>query len=180
MTTGVQINQGTVRRVLLPTGEGGPKGRMRAYCRWPAPSPAASRHLLPGGDWSLDICRRVALVNPNLRLQFRTSFVTWCRIRNVSIVTLRGGFPSFAKEGWLRPSKQCREATLAGADGVVGSSHRLSEVERTTPSAPSKERDHLLDGAATPPSPRRGISRSNALGKCPNSRSPGGRRTRPA
>src|ERR671936_2680027 len=29
--------------------------------------------------------------------------------------------------------------------------HRLSEVEPTTPSAPSKERDHLVDGAATPP-----------------------------
>ena len=29
-----------------------------------------------------------------------------------------------------------------------------SEVERTTPAAPPKERDHLLDGAATPPFPR--------------------------
>src|SRR5204862_6778318 len=37
---------------------------------------------------------------------------------------------------------------------MVGSSHRLSEVERTTPAAPSKEWDHLLDGAATPPLPR--------------------------
>src|SRR5437016_1500579 len=48
----------------------------------------------------------------------------------------------------------------------VGSSHRLSEVERTTPflmfrptgltlrAAPPKERDHLFDGAATPPLPR--------------------------
>src|SRR5438093_5949162 len=40
---------------------------------------------------------------------------------------------------------------------MVGSSHRLSEVERTTPAAPAKERDHLLDGAATPPLPRRGV-----------------------
>src|SRR6266700_7543303 len=59
--------------------------------------------------------------------------------------------PSLDKEGWLRPLRKCREASLAGADGVVGSSHRLSEVERTTPAAPPKERDHLLDGAASPP-----------------------------
>src|SRR2546428_2792388 len=65
--------------------------------------------------------------------------------------------PSLDKEGWLRPLRKCREASLAGADGVVGSSHRLSEVERTTPAAPPKERDHLLDGAATPPLPRRGL-----------------------
>src|SRR5438093_13625165 len=65
--------------------------------------------------------------------------------------------PSLDKEGWLRPLKKCREASIASADGVVGSSHRLSEVERTTPAAPPKERDHLLDGAATPPLPRRGV-----------------------
>src|SRR5437870_11272860 len=78
--------------------------------------------------------------------------------------------PSLDKEGWLRPLRKCREASLAGADGhersecepdrakqgrVVGSSHRLSEVERTTPvlmfrptgltlrAAPPKERDHF-------------------------------------
>src|SRR5437899_9561600 len=77
--------------------------------------------------------------------------------------------PSLDKEGWLRPLRKCREASVAGADGVVGSSHRLSEVEPTTlpcfalsgshslrscPAAPPKERDHLLDGAATPPCPR--------------------------
>jgi hypothetical protein len=61
-------------------------------------------------------------------------------------------------KGWMRPLRKCREASLAGAAGVVGSSHRLSEVERTTPSAPSEERDHFLDGAATPPLPRRGVS----------------------
>src|SRR5437879_2661816 len=65
--------------------------------------------------------------------------------------------PSLDKEGWLRPLRKCREASLAGADGVVGSSHRLSEVERTTQAAPPKERDHLLDGAASPPLPRRGL-----------------------
>src|SRR5436309_10950297 len=75
--------------------------------------------------------------------------------------------PSLAKEGWLRPLRKCRGASLAGADGVVGSSHRLSEVERTTPAAPSKEWDHLLDGAATPPLPRRGLRLSLQLSSMP-------------
>src|SRR6266568_8879375 len=78
-----------------------------------------------GGDWSLDICA----------------------------VFLEQKLPSLANEGWLRPLRKSGEASLAGADGVVRSSHQLLEVERTTPSAPSKERDHLLDGASTPPSP---------------------------
>ena len=75
--------------------------------------------------------------------------------------------PSLDKEGWLRPLRKCREASLAGADGVVGSSHRLSEVERTTPAAPPKERDRLLDGAATPPLPRRGLRFSLRLSQTP-------------
>src|SRR5437667_8265671 len=88
--------------------------------------------------------------------------------------------PSLDKEGWLRPLRKCREASVAGADGVVGSSHRLSEVEPTTlpcfalsgshslrscPAAPPKERDHLLDGAATPPLPRRGVWLSRRWGR---------------
>src|SRR6266849_5961640 len=80
----------------------------------------------------------------------------------------RAKLPSLAKEEWLRPSRKSREASLAGADGVVGSRHRLSVVERTTPAAPSKEGDHFLNGAAfldaspcrarasRPPFPRRG------------------------
>ena len=57
---------------------------------------------------------------------------------------------SLVKEGWLRPPRKCREASLAGADEVVGSSHRLLlDVERTTPSALSKERGYLLN--ARPP-----------------------------
>src|SRR3989475_6131508 len=86
--------------------------------------------------------------------------------------------PSLDKEGWLRPLRKWREASVAGADGVVGSSHRLSEVERTTPflmfrptgltlrAAPPKERDHLLDGAATP-LPRRGLRLSRRLSRTP-------------
>src|SRR5216117_1424126 len=70
---------------------------------------------------------------------------------------IRMELPPVAKEGWLRPLRKSGEASLAGADGVVRSSHRLSEVERTTPAAPFKGRGHLLDGAATPPWPRRGV-----------------------
>src|SRR5437773_827107 len=87
--------------------------------------------------------------------------------------------PSLAKEGAkrepdrakhqerLRPLTKWRAASLAGAGGVVGSSHRLSVVERTTPAAPSKERDHFLDGAATPPLPRRGLRLSRRLSQTP-------------
>src|SRR5438132_8089490 len=95
--------------------------------------------------------------------------------------TTRLELPSLAKEGakrepdrakhqeMLRPLRKCCAASLAGADGVVGSSHRLSVVEQTTPAAPSKEGVHFLDGAAflyaspyrarasRPPWPRRGV-----------------------
>ncbi len=37
-----------------------------------------------------------------------------------------GIFPSLAKEGRLRDQENFREATLARADGVVRSSHRLT------------------------------------------------------
>jgi len=65
--------------------------------------------------------------------------------------------PSLAKEGWLRPLRKSGEASLPGADGherseckpdrakqgrVVRSSHRLSEVGRTTRPRFSKERGH--------------------------------------
>ena len=32
---------------------------------------------------------------------------------------LEGRLPSLVKEGWRRPSTKCREATIAGAAGVV-------------------------------------------------------------
>src|SRR5438552_9012028 len=84
--------------------------------------------------------------------------------------------PALDKEGWLRPLRKCREASLAGADGVVGSSHRLSVVERTTPAPPPKERDHLLDGAATPPLPR--SIQSCPAGQLHNRKEVGGTKTK--
>src|ERR671937_894430 len=77
--------------------------------------------------------------------------------------------PLLGKEGWLRPLIKCREASLTGADGVVGSTTDYRKLNlpflpcfalsgshylrlraaalalrplRSRPSAPSKERDH--------------------------------------
>src|SRR5262249_21744865 len=47
-----------------------------------------------------------------------------------------GQSPLLGKEGWMRPLIKLREASLAGADGVVRSSHRVSVAEPTTPPAP--------------------------------------------
>src|SRR5213596_1559844 len=73
--------------------------------------------------------------------------------------------PLLGKGGVAAPIKKKPRSLLSGADGVVGSRHRLSEVERTTltcfalsgshslrscPAARPKERDHLLDGDTHP------------------------------
>src|SRR5207237_6862950 len=78
----------------------------------------------------------------------------------------RTELPSLAKEGWLRPLRKCRAASLAGADGVVGSIHRLSVVDQTTPAAPSKEGDNLFGGASTPPWLRREVKVSEEAAFC--------------
>src|SRR5437870_4974079 len=62
-----------------------------------------------------------------------------------------------AKEGWLRPLRKSGEASLAGADGVVRSSTDDWKLNEPPRPRQSKERDHLLDGASTPPLPRRGV-----------------------
>src|SRR5438552_7565282 len=66
-----------------------------------------------------------------------------------------------AKEGWLRPSMKCREATLAGRrrggsfNRRIDSSGSLDEPPR--PRQTRCLRAVFLDGAATPPLPRRGV-----------------------
>jgi hypothetical protein len=88
----------------------------------------------------------------------RTTFCIEHVVAGFSPRLISRKLPSLVKEGWLRPVIECREASLAGADGVVGSSHELSVVERTTPSAPSNVASrHFLDVASTPPFPRRGV-----------------------
>ena len=48
---------------------------------------------------------------------------------------------------------------------MVGSSHRLSEVEPTTPSAPASEASrHLINGAATPPWAKEGTASPQTVG----------------
>src|SRR6266571_6590029 len=71
------------------------------------------------------------------------------------------------KGGVAAPSKRCCEATKSGADGVVRSREIVLEFERTTPflmfrptgltlrAAPFKGTGIFLDGASTPPLPRR-------------------------
>jgi hypothetical protein len=54
--------------------------------------------------------------------------------------------------GWLRLVRRWCQVSLSGADGVVRLSHRLSVVERTTPSAPSKEASRHLSGCRVHPS----------------------------
>src|SRR3989475_992711 len=73
--------------------------------------------------------------------------------------------PLLGKGGVAAPSKRCCEATLAGADGVVRSREIVLEFERTTPSAPFKGTGIFLDGASTPPLPRRGVFFAQAFSK---------------
>src|SRR5262245_50394328 len=83
-------------------------------------------------------------------------------------------FPSLAKEGWRRLQEKCREAAWLGADGVVGSTTGNRWLEPAfvgrrglgacayRPSARADEASrNLLDRAATPPYPRRGICSPN-------------------
>ena len=69
------------------------------------------------------------------------------------------------KEGWLHPLRKYREATIAGAEGVVRSKEIVLEFERTTPSAPFKGTGIFFDGASTPPLPRRGVCFAQAFSK---------------
>src|SRR6266567_1433991 len=87
-----------------------------------------------GKNWSLDILSRAFFNGPEL-----TSRISHFAPDQLTQATGESKLPSLAKEGWLRPLRKRREASLAGADGVVCSSHRLSEVEPTTPAAPTKE-----------------------------------------
>src|SRR5262245_26130669 len=74
-------------------------------------------------------------------------------------------YPSFAKEGWTRPKENAAKHPLWSGRGgcfklpLITYTERFDNpwLETTTPSAPTKERGHFLDGAATPPSRRRGI-----------------------
>src|SRR5438067_13109804 len=59
--------------------------------------------------------------------------------------------PSLAKEGWLRGSRESCEATLARADGVVRSSHRLSFRKLNEPPRPRLSKEGAIYLMARPP-----------------------------
>src|SRR3989449_3260541 len=61
--------------------------------------------------------------------------------------------PLLGKGGVAAPLRKSGEASLAGADGVVRSSTDDWKLNEPPRPRQSKERDHLLDGASTPPLP---------------------------
>src|SRR5262245_52778961 len=68
-------------------------------------------------------------------------------------------YPSFAKEGYMRPKENAAKHPLRSGRGGCFK-HPLNRwLETTTPSAPSKEGGRFLLCAATPASRRRGIFR---------------------
>src|SRR5437762_9583019 len=72
--------------------------------------------------------------------------------------------PLLGKGGVAAPSIKCCEATLAGADGVVRSTIRLSAAERTTPAAPNvKVASHLLIRGGAPSFTKEGNTRRPRL-----------------
>src|SRR6266496_3557113 len=84
--------------------------------------------------------------------------------------------PLLGKGGVAARSNKYCEATSLGADGVVRSTTSRTikicgDIEPTTPSAPIKGCFAMfLDGAATPPLPRRGVLLPSTLGNNPSRR----------
>src|SRR5439155_19830625 len=69
-------------------------------------------------------------------------------------------FPSSAEEGWLRGQKKPRSHLSPRRRGGVGQPTDNSMLNQPPRPRPSKEWDHFLEGAATPPLPplpRRGM-----------------------
>src|SRR3989442_14532176 len=94
---------------------------------------------------------RISL-NPGTAGAHRTPTGVWTFARVFGAKT-----PLLGKGGVAAPIKKKREASLAGADGVVRSSTDDWKLNEPPRPRQSKERDHLLDGASTPPLPRRGV-----------------------
>src|SRR5688572_20162566 len=64
--------------------------------------------------------------------------------------------PSLAKEGGRASRRMARRNLWSARTGWFVQGNYSMVFGQTTPSAPSKEREHFLVGAATPPLPRRG------------------------
>jgi hypothetical protein len=91
------------------------------------------------------------------------SYVTAMKFRSAEITptnSVRGLASSRLGQGGVAaPIKKCREATVAGADGAVRSSHRFNRKlnEPPRPLHTMRLRVIFLDVASTPPWPRRGL-----------------------
>src|SRR5262245_11075131 len=94
-------------------------------------------------------------------------------MRGVSFTTTVSGtrvYPSFAKEGWTRPKENAAKHPLRSGRGGCLSPPLMNPngfdnrwLETTTPSAPLRNEAIFLDGAATPPSRRRGMRAPSGL-----------------
>src|SRR6266571_8827936 len=71
--------------------------------------------------------------------------------------------PSLAKEGWLRHQKDAAKPPSPAQTGWLVPKKNVLESEQTTPSAPFIGTGILLDGASTPPLPRRGVYSAQAF-----------------
>jgi hypothetical protein len=68
-----------------------------------------------------------------------------------------GVFPSFAKEGSARRTSQCHATLKFGATGVLVQPPIIGSGTNHPVCAGKGCFAHLIDGAATPPFPRRGV-----------------------
>src|SRR6266571_4191353 len=74
--------------------------------------------------------------------------------------------PPWPRRGGRAINKMLRRHLIMGAAGVVGSTTAYF-LTNTTPSAPSTvASQHSIDGAASPPRLRRGVSCSHAIFLC--------------
>src|SRR5205809_7998172 len=82
----------------------------------------------------------------------------FCWTRGLKTTGGKAEVPSLHKEGWLRPLRKCRGASLAGADGVVGSSHDYRKLNE--PPRPRLQRNGTIYLMARPPLLCQGVSRA--------------------
>src|SRR6476646_7750684 len=76
-------------------------------------------------------------------------------------------FPSLAKEGWTRPQENIAKPPCWERTGWLVQTTDNRWLEPTTPSARANVASrNLLDRAATPPYPRRGIRRVSSTCGC--------------
>ena len=107
--------------------------------------PSSTGTVPPWGHWSLDIFPMCCTDESEF-----TSWISHFVSQQEMQAKCESELPSLVKEGWLRQLRKMPRSLLSGRRRGGWFKHRLLlEVERTTPSALSKERGDLLD--ARPP-----------------------------